>query len=301
MLSPITATLDGLSFGTGPDSEGFSLVVNKWGGWYSPPPGSPDIMGRPDSSGSYRGRNLRRAKRMILECTGKSESPFTRELLMDKVAAILTDEDTTYPLTRNEMTRSLTIWVELDSDTIPMAPLGGQHFKFAIPLIASDPYKYSELNPAASTPLPSDATDGILWDGPGPGVTGLQWDGPGPGVTGTIYQTSTGVPGVVRLTNSGTAPAPIEFTITATAVNPQLKVVQTQQTIRLGGTVSTPSVLNINTKTGRVMLDSVNVTGLLTSNEFFQVPPRSSIDVAFSADPGSSGAILTARNANVFN
>lgn len=300
MYSSITATLDGLSFGTGPDSDGFSLVVNRWGGWYSPPPAAPDIVGRPDASGSYRGRNLRRAKRMLLECTGKSESISTRELLMDKVAAILIDEDTTYPLLRNEMTRSLTMWVELD-DTIAMAPLGNQHFRFAVPLIASDPYKYSEMNQAESTGLPTQPTDGILWDGPGPGVTGIQWDGPGPGVTGLQYQTSVGNSGVIQLTNNGTAEAPIEFTISAVAVNPKIINIQTQQIIRLGAVIQSPSVVTINTKTGRAMMDSVNVTGLLTNSDFFNVPPKSTIAIAFSADGGSVGSILTARNANVYS
>jgi hypothetical protein len=300
MRSAITGSLDGLSFGTGPDGDGWSLVVNKWNGWYDSPPGVADITPRPDASGSYRGRNLARAKRFTLECTARSESPDTRELLMDKIVSILTDEDTTYPLVRNEITRTLMIWVERDGSVVPI-PLGDRHIRFVIPLVASDPYKYTDYNDPQSTPLPSPPTDGILWDGPGPGVTGTQWDGPGPGITGWQYQTTSGGSGIIKLTNSGTAEAPIEFTISATAINPKIVNIQTQQIIRLGATVASPSQVTINTKTGQVLMDAVDVTGLLTNSDFFGVPPRSSVDIAFSADAGSVDSILTARNANVYN
>jgi hypothetical protein len=275
------------------------LVVNKWNGWYDSPPGGADITPRPDAPGSYRGRNLRRAKRFTLECTGRSESPDTRELLIDKIVSILLDPDSTYPLVRNEVTRSLMIWVELDGPVVPV-PLGNYHVRFVIPLAASDPYKYTDYNDAQSTPLPSPPTDGILWDGPA-GGTGTQWDGPGPGITGWQYQTTQGVPGILKLTNNGTADAPIEFTISSTAVNPRITNIQTQQIIRIGTTVGPPSSITINTKTGRVMMDSVDITGLLTNSDFFSVPAKSFVDIAFSADPGSAGSILTARNANVFN
>lgn len=299
MQSPITGSLDGLSFGTGPDTDGFSLVVNRWNGWYDSPPASPDITPRPDANGSYRGRNLRRAKRLTLECTAKSDVADSRELLMDKIVSILADPDTTYPLTRNDITRSLTMWVELDGSVVPV-PLGNQHIKFAIPLVAKDPYKYTDYNSAAETGLPVPATDGVQWSGSG-GITGLEWDGPGPAVTGLVYQSSTGASGVVRVFNSGTADAPVELTVSATAVNPKMIVVQTGEILRWGGTVSGASVLSINTKTGRVSLDGADAAGLMTNSNFFKIPRQSFIDIAFSGDPGSAGAILTVRNSNVFN
>lgn len=302
LVSPITGSLDGLSFGTGPDADGFSIVITRWGGWHSSSPGEPVITNKPNFNGAYRGSNLRRPRRMQLECVGHSQSVETRELFIDRVLGILADKDTTYPLTRNDYTRTLSIWVELDNAAVDVFPArNGRHFVAVIPLVATDPYKYTDFNVAVETGLPTQPDDGVRWNGSSGVATGVEWDGPGPAVTGWQYQTSVGNSGVVRLFNSGTVPAPIDFTVSAIAVNPQLICIQTGETLRWGGTVSGTSVLSIKTKTGAVKLDEVDVSGLMTRNDFFKVPPNSFIDIAFSAEPGSAGAIMTARNPNVFN
>lgn len=295
--TPTTGTLDGLSFGTGVDASGWSLVVNAWDGWDDPSPAPADHQDKPNSSGAFRAPNYRKSKPMQLICTGYSESALTRSALIRKVAAICGDPDTLYPLTRVDTDMSLTTWVELDGKIGINRRPDGKHVFFTIPLKATDGQKYSPDNAAVSTVLASPPPDGVLWNGT-PGNTGAEWNGAGTPVTGLIYQSGSGFSGVMRLTNNGTRPAPIRFTVSGTVTDPQIDCVQTGQRIRWVGTVSSSPLL-IDTKTGRATIDGINVTAFLSHSDMFTIPANSSIDVAYSATSGS-GTQLTGVNANVY-
>lgn len=295
----ITATLDGLSFGIGPDADGFSLVVNRWDGWYDSPPSAPQIANRIDADGAYRGPNPRGAKYHQLVCTGHSTSVLTRELLFDKISALLPDKNTVYPLIRNERTRSLFMYVERDGKIQISPSPDGHHLFFAIPLVSKDANKYTANNPVQATGPEAAAGDGMLWNGSA-GTTGIEWNGPSSPYPGTVYQTLPGASGAMVLTNSGTQWAPIVFTASATVTGPNIVNLATGQRIVYPGTVVPGGTgLVINTGTGRAELDGQNVTAALSSNQFFQIPPRSSITVLYSAT-SSSGSTLSAVNANVY-
>lgn len=298
--TPTTGTLDGLSFGTGADASGWSLVVNQWDGWDDPSPAPADHEDKPNASGAFRGPNFRKSKPMQLICTGHSESVLTRSELIRKIAAICGDPDTLYPLTRAEPGLSLTIWVELDGMIKINRRPDGKHVVVTIPLKAADGQKYSPDNPASTTGLASPPGDGILWNGT-PGNTGIEWNGTGiagAAITGLVWQSSPGSPGVMRLINLGTRSAPIRFTFSATVTDPQIDCVQTGQRIKWIGTVSGQSLL-VDTKTMRATIDGVNVSPLLVNSDRIVVPPNSSIDIAYSAASGS-GTQLTGVNANVY-
>lgn len=296
--TPTTGTLDGLSFGTGVDGNGWSMVVNAWEGWDDPSPAPADHEDKPNESGAFRGPNLRKSKPMQLICTGYSESALTRGALIRKIAAICGDPDSVYPLTRAEPDISLTTWVELDGKIGINRRPDGKHVFFTIPLRASDGQKYSPDNPAVTAGMAAPPSDGILWNGTGTPATGIEWNGAGTPVTGLVYQSDSGTTGVMRLTNLGSRAAPIRFTITATATNPQIDCVQTGQRIRWVGTVAGQPLL-IDTKTMRATIEGVNVSPLLSHTDKIVVPANSFIDVVYSALSGS-GSQLTGVNANVY-
>lgn len=298
-----TGTLDGLSFGTGVDASGFSLVVNKWQGWDDSPPAVPTIQNKLNADGAFQGPDWRGAKSLSLVCTGFSESVVNRELLLSKIAGICVGAKKIFPLTRVERTRTLTIWVKLDGAITQDPRPDGHHVFFTVPLVAADPYKYTADNPIATTGLASLPSDGIQWGGPA-GVTGIEWGGPA-AVTGLVYQTDSGVSGVLRLTNSGTVEAPIKMQFSPTVTNPQVVNIQTGQIIRWAGAVSGIDPLKINTKTGATTLGGINVAAGLSDNDFFGVPPSAGgipgfVDIVYTATSGS-GTLFTASNANVFN
>jgi hypothetical protein len=295
----ITATLDGLSFGTGPDTDGYSLVINKWDGWYDSPPAAPQISNRVDADGAYRGPNPRGAKYQLLTCTGHSVSVITRELLIDKLAALLPDRNAVYPLVRNDRTRTLFMYVERDGKTSITVSPDGHHLFFTIPLVSRDANKYTTNNAGQVTTPAAAAGDGVLWLGT-PGNTGVEWNGPASPYPGWVYQTQPGASGAIVLTNSGTQWAPIVFTVTGTVTAPNIVNLATGQRIVYPGTVVPGgSGLVINTGTGRAELDGQNVTAALSPNQMFQVPPKSSITVVYSAT-SSSGSTLSGVNANVY-
>lgn len=301
--TPTTGTLDGLSFGTGVDVDGYSLAVQQWNGWRDSAPGAAQIENKTQDDGAYRGPNYVGAKRMTLVGVGHSTSALKLELLLDKISGILQGSGSTFPLVRNELTRTLTIWVEKDGAIQTRERPDGHHCYFSIPLVAKDPFKYTADNLTQSTQIASAPADGIQWGGGGAGgaagSTGIEWNGPA-AITGLVYQTTSGSGGVIRLTNAGTRKAPIKFEVSGgLATNPTITRVDTGDVIRWGSTVPAGSKLNIDTKTGRTTLDGADVGALLTDSDFFFVPRNSSIDVIFSADIGAT-ATLFGTNANVY-
>lgn len=298
---PVWWELDGTSWNTGPDAAGNRLLVERATGWTSSAPPRPSVQPRPTASGAYRGPNYRGPK--IVELAGKAEAvtPQARETLADQIAALCLDPDTLYPLTRHEHARTLTMWVQLNDVVSVVERPDGLTLDVNVQVIAADPTKYSPANASQSTGIAMAAEGGIAWNG-SPSVTGgVEWNG-SPTVTGgLIYQDGAGDSGTIVLANTGTAWAPITFTITpeSSVTNPSIANVDTGERITYGGVVT--SVLTINTGTGRTELaGGLNVGGALTSADFFLVPPRSSIRVVFSAAAGSGAAALLAVNSNAF-
>lgn len=165
-----------------------------------------------------------------------------------------------------------------------------------ISLLAPDPRKYSTTVSVLSTGIATDALGGVLWNGPA-GSTGTPWNGPA-GSTGVEWQSGSGTTGTVILTNLGTADAPIQFTITDTVeavVTPSIVDTSTGRTITYGGTVSAGTSLAIDTGAGSVLLDGTNRGPLLTRDEWFSIPPESTIEVLFSSPSPAPNAQLLAR------
>lgn len=290
--------LDGYSWNTGPDSTGNSLLVQKVAGWTGSAPPRPNSDPRPTAAGAYRGPNYKAAK--VLELVGKAEagSRVLREDLADRIAALCADPDTLYPLVRHERSRTLTMWVEL-SDTIDVTERpDGRTLDVTAQFLAVDPLKYTPDNAAQVTGLAADALGGVAWNGTLPATGGVEWNATLPVTGGVVWQTGSGASGTVVLTNSGSAYAPVRLTITptTTVTDPTVVVVSTGERITYGGTIT--QVLTIDTQSGRTLLGEVNVGAALTDAQFFFVPPRSSITLAFSASSGS--ATLSAVNANAF-
>lgn len=302
---PVTWTLDGFSFNVGTDASGWSAIVDV-PEWDNPPVSKPRVAERAEDHGAFDGPNYRAGKTLTIKGTAQAAGPAARELLHDKLASLCLDPDTFYPLTCHNPYRvgtDLTTWVKLHEADFRRSG-DGVSLNVDVLLFAADGWKYSTDNNAVSTGLATAGLDGILWNGSPTASGGVEWNG-SPSVTGgLIYESGQGSSGVLRLTNSGTRPAPIVFTITGSVTNPQLVAVQTQQRIRWVGTVSSPDVLTIDTKTGSAKLgpipdSAIIVTAGLSDAQFFSVPPNGFLDVAYSATSGS-GTILSGVNKNVY-
>jgi len=288
--------LDGLSFNTGPDDNGYSFAASARG-WDSGLPARPQLTARPNGDGSYRGANYRGSR--VVELAGLAQAPskLAREELMDLLKSVCADATTLYPLTKTTRARTLTMYTEL-TDTPVVTPLpDGLSCSFNIQLVAADGRQYSTQLKSAQAMLAQAGVEGVYWNGPA-GSTGVEWNGPA-GTTGVVYQASSGTGSIIALDNDGTAPAPILFTINApssgTMPTPTITNNDTGQTIAYSGTMRAGDVLTVNTGTGLALLNGVPVRGLFSRFEPFEIPKRSSIAVQFSAGGPADTATLLAQ------
>lgn len=291
--------LDGISFNTGPDADGFSYLVKESKGWVGSAPRRPDLTDRPDTNGAYRGPNYQGAR--VIELVGIARCPrrADREELADRLSGLCIDSNALFPLSRTEATRTLRAYVEMAAnDVFEMAD--GCTLGFNLQLIASDPRKYSALTKNGATGIAQAALDGVAWDGtPGTPATGIEWDGPvAPPIEGVVWQASSGVPGVLALDNAGTASTPILFEITApvtgSLINPTITDTGRGYMITYGGTLVPGDVLTIDTGTGLILLNGSSASGQLARADLFEIPARSTIVIQFSASGPADTAQLTA-------
>lgn len=294
--------LDGISFNTGPDGDGFSYLIQTVKGWTGPAPRRPDLSDRPDTNGAYRGPNYQGARVIELEGIARCPSRGTREELADRLSGLCIDPNQLYALIRTEATRTLQAYVEMAANDVIERP-GGCTLMFNFQLIASDPRKYSAAAKSGTTGLAQAALDGAVWDGPA-GTTGMEWDGPAIPITGAVWQASSGVPGVLALDNAGTASTPILFEITApvtgSLINPTITDTGRGYVITYGGTMMPGDVLTIDTSTGLIQMNGTSAAGQLTRADLFEIPARSTIVVQFSASGPADTAQLTATWADAY-
>jgi len=293
-----TWTLDGISFNTGPDENGFSYMVKKHKGWTGGPPSRPELIDRPSDHGAYRSSNYDAPRVVELAGIARCTSWADRDALGDSLAGLCRDPDLTYALTRTERSRTLQAFVERTTGTDVTEMPDGFTVSFNISVIASETRKYSTEVKTASTSLAQAALLGVAWDGPAIPITGTEWDGPAIPITGVVWQASSGVSGVIDIDNDGTAPTPVLFTITGppsgTLLMPTISDTRGNVLI-YNGSMVTGDVLTIDTATGLCLLNGYQVGGLMSRSDFFEVPARTTLSVQFSASGSADGSGLLAQ------
>lgn len=303
-MGTYTWSLDGLSFNTGVDGNGFSFLVKTSKGWKGSPPRRPDLTLRPDSDGAYRGPNYAGPRVVELDGIAQVEPGVSRDALTDALEGLCRGATPLYALVRNERDRALQLLVEVQGSIDIRELPDGATVAWNIQLVASDPRKFSTSVKTASTAIAQAPLDGVLWDGT-PGNTGVEWDGPAaPPITGVVWQASSGVSGVISLDNAGNADTPILFEIqgpvTGTLVQPTITDTTNGHVLTYSGTLIPGDVLTIDTGTGNVRLNGSSGAGQMIRADFFDVPARSTIAVQFSASGPADTAQLTATWADAY-
>jgi len=298
VFTTATWTLDGISFNTGPDAQGFAYLVQKSIGWAGSAPARPDLVDRPTTSGSYRASNYYGSR--VVELVGEAEclNWADRDALSDSLAGLCPDPDTLYSLTRTERTRTLSLSVERTGKVEVTEFPDGYTVGFNIQLVASEPRKFSTTIKAAMTQIAQAALLGVEWDGSSGSVTGVEWDGPSAPVTGVVWQASSGGSGFIDLDNAGTSRTPVLFTITGptSGTLPMPTISDTRgNVITYSGSLAPGDVLTIDTATGLCLLNGSSVGGLMSRSAFFEIPPRTTLSVGFSASGPADTASLLAQ------
>lgn len=299
-----TWTLDGVSFNSGQDANGFAFLILKSTGWKGSAPRRPDLTDRPDAPGSFRGPNYTGSRVVELEGIAMCPSADTRDALADKLEGLCSGANPLYSLVRNERARSLRLGVEIQGRIAVTELPDGCALAFNIQLVASDPRKFSTTVKTAQTNIAQPPLDGVLWNGTTPGTTGTEWNGPSSPITGVVWQASAGVSGLLTLDNAGNANTPVLFRIdgpsSGTLAQPTIVNTNTGDVLAYSGTLIPGDVLLIDTGTGNVTLNGNSGAGQMSRADFFEIPPHSSIVVQFSGALPAATALLTATWSDAF-
>jgi hypothetical protein len=154
---------------------------------------------------------------------------------------------------------------------------GKLYFTFSVDMLAVDPDRYASEPPGletVSTGLPASGT-GIAW----PITYKLNW--------GAASQT-----GRVTVHNLGTAPTYTVMQVTGgLAGGFILTNITTGDALQLNRAVPLGSTVLLNPRTGRVTIDGPDndISGFLTSRQWWSLPPESSQDIQFTAIGAPTG------------
>jgi hypothetical protein len=165
-------------------------------------------------------------------------------------------------------------------------------FDWQLPLYANDPRFLDatvQVSPAAT--VNGVSTDGLDWATGG----GLDWS-----TGGGLDWGVSGGGGVLAVSNAGTADTWPIFTVTGNIATPSFTDPTTGKSIAYAGTVSPGQALVIDTSpfTRSVTLDGSDRFALLTSAQWFPIPPNTSMQIQFGG-AGTGTATATWQNASV--
>jgi tail protein len=297
MSSPlITWELDGWTGYQGhraePDSDGVRWHVQEVLGWWGPTGIRNNDQDKTGSDGAFYSPPDRAARVVTIIGTADCPDDAAMESAMDRFNSLLGNRSTLHTLTANELTRARQVDVHL-ADGTTIEPAYGGDLDYQLTVIAPDSRKFSGDLHQTSCHMTQDAPGGVRWD-LAASAAGVQWDGPA-GTTGLVWESGPGESGVMQLTNSGTADAPIRFTVAGPVQGPSIVDVQTDRTIAYPGLVADGSQLVIDTGTGYTALDGANRRPQLTRTDFFSIPANGSVTVAFRGALSSTTALLIAQ------
>lgn len=272
--------------GWGPSVPG-TFYFTQLTDWYSLPQAKTEIRERPLADGAFGfSGDYRMAAVISIDgiylATDRNDLQAARANLMQAARGPmvpLTFTDENGPTTRRVSVRAL-----------PMPDDHGQlSFAFSVDVLAVDPNRYATAPPGletVSTGLPAGGT-GLVW----PVAYPFAWGTPG-------------VSGRVTVHNLGTAPSYSLFTITGgLAGGFMLTNVTTGDLLRLDRAVPLGSTVTLNPRTGRATIDGAanDISGFLTSRQWWSIPPESSQDIQFVAIGVPTGTpTMTAVTASAY-
>lgn len=288
-------TIDGVTFNGGADANGVEWIITSDSGWFGSAPSRNNRVSKNNANGAYRSPVYRDPRVVAVSGYVIAPTPALREAAGYTLAAMLSDPNTLYPVTRSEVTGPRFIYAEQDTDTIVSVLQDGIGctLAFSMQVAAPDPRKLGSTLESASTTMPSPGSGGVLWQGDSTVPNGLPYLGDDH-VSGVQYGTA-GTGGLLQLTNSGGAPADVLFTVTGSVNTPTLIRQDTGDTMTFASSLSLTDVLTIDTGSGQVLFDGANYRPFMSVYQPIIIPPRSTINVSYSALVGSPQTTVTAQ------
>ncbi|QUH01446.1 phage tail family protein [Saccharopolyspora erythraea] len=251
-----------------PQSSYEAWLQSEDGGWSSPPAVSTKT-GRVNAHGAVVSPVWKDARSITLEGRAYAPSDAAVKMLAAYLKGICADPNKTYRLSSKTEIGEIECQVKLDG---PVLIDSGDDFSssitFSIQLVAPDPRLYRSEWQTMATGLPRDTTGGLDFSDPG-----LDFSDPG-----LQFGTSSTQTGFVVLRNTGTAPAPVVFTLRGPLTNPSITTTVDGEsyTMKYNDTLTEGEFVVINPEHPSVLLGgTASRRELLNPADFrgFYVPP----------------------------
>lgn len=272
--------IGGLVF-NGEPGPGDRFIFQDLDGWFGSPPMRVDVDDRPNGDGAFGSvRNFRGSR--VLRFTGAlvgADPASAQQELMDAFAAVQSD-GVPFSLTVTTDVGPRTVTATLHGEATVAPDWSMQRAVVTATFLCYDPVKYGpEVTYTTGLPAPGGGLEYPLGD-----------------PDGALYYGPVGASGRVTLANAGTAAVWPRFTVSGLLDEGfELRCVGDGSVIRYDRVVPAGSVVEVDARTGSVLIDGVSDgSTYLTRGEFFSVPAGGSCEVQFSAIGTGSGAVLSA-------
>lgn len=253
---------DTMTFYPDPSVNGWVYDNATLDAWYALPDTDPKLNKRPNAHGAYGlGQVFTKEHRPLLVGQYYGTGAIDALQARNRLSAMFADGK---PITMRVIDElgatSRTVWL-LDLD----APFrfDFSHLPFDVALVAPDPRRYGALEAIGPEGLPSGSS-GLVWN-LGTAGSGLYFDW---GTEGELGQ--------VSYTNLGIAPTLPRIDVAANAgtfdVGFRVTEVETGRELTLVRALNPGDVVSLNSRTGRATLAGGDVTGDLSSREWFTIP-----------------------------
>lgn len=262
IIELITPT-DTIAFHATPDITGYVYDNEALDKWYELPPTDPKLKKRPNAHGAYRlGKVYTNEARPVIPGQYYGSSAADALAARNRLNALYSDGDEiTMRVTDEQGVTTRTVNV---LEVAPRFHHDFSHVPFDIALVAVDPRRYGPTVPFG-TAMPA-AGSGLVWD-LGTAGSGLFFDWGTPGTTGLVEFTNTGnATTYPRIEVGGDGAFVSGFRVTE---------VETGRELIYSRSTTTGQVIVLDSRTGRAYLGDGDVTGSLSSRDWFEIPKGS--------------------------
>lgn len=250
-----------ITFNSTPEGGGWVYDNETLDAWYALPSADPKLSKRPNSNGAYAlGQVFTKEHRPIV--TGQYYGTSAADALVarNRLNALFSEGlPVTMRVTDELGATTRTVWLLEASSSFRY---DFSHFPFDLALVAPDPRRYG-VTTSDSEGMPS-AGSGLVWN-LGTAGSGLYFDWGTPGVLGQVEFTNTGNAATLpRIEVGGLGSFDVGFRITEIETGRELIFVRPTN---YGETIV------FDSRTQRATLNQGDVTGFLSSRDWFAIPP----------------------------
>lgn len=261
--------------GWGPSVPG-TFYFTQLTDWYSLPQAKTEVRERPLANGAF-GFSGDYRMAAVISVDGIYLATDRYDLQAARANLMQAARGATVPLTFTDENGPTTRLVSVRAMPMP-DDHGLLSFSFSVDVLAVDPNRYASAAPGletVSTGLPAGGT-GLVY----PIAYKLVWGTPG-------------VSGRVTVHNLGTAPSYTVLQITGgLAGGFNVTNVTTGDLLQMSRAIPVGSTVTLNPRTGRATIDGAanDISGFLTSRQWWSIPPESSQDLQFTAIGAATGS-----------